>query len=141
MQRDNDEEQQEERAEIINPESIEDIIGRMTARMDQEVEELIDRWNDRQISPRDLEDALAARTRTIEDVLESQLKENSKYVRLSKLFHAVLEKATKIMIKPPPDGWRPHRDMMRKITKVQILVGKYLALHRCVREARAKETT
>jgi hypothetical protein len=47
-------------------------------RIEEEVEELIHSWNDRQISPMDFEDALAARTRTIEDIIESQLKGNTR---------------------------------------------------------------
>jgi hypothetical protein len=102
MERDKDEEEQEERAEVTNPEKIEDIIGRMTARIDEEVEEVIQSWNDLQISPLNLEDALAPRTKTSQGIMDSQLTE--KDVRLSKVFHAVLQKATKIMIKPAPDG-------------------------------------
>jgi hypothetical protein len=43
----------------------------MTAQINQEVGEVMQTWNDHPLSPRDLEDAFAARAKTIEDIIDS----------------------------------------------------------------------
>jgi hypothetical protein len=52
----------------------------------------------------------------------------------------VVPHSPEIMNEPPPEGWRRHRDLMRKITIVWVLVARYVAPHRCLREILGNRT-